>query len=186
VNYLGWRVPKASMPLGAVGGTTQQCITKVGNIRWLDGVESRLTSAVQKGLLWLSVLNRKMPRMIFKKCVIIMGKFMKRKEVPGNIRYMKNIIQYKRMSSSSNNRMTSMQNTQTCSIVDLDLITTMVALVDRKAIEITSNVIRGAGVTIPIRVYLVWSSGGHRNRRRLLVIGFQHRIAVWLVMLYIW
>jgi sucrose-6-phosphate hydrolase SacC (GH32 family) len=80
---------------------------------------------------------------------------MKRKEVPGNIRYMKNIIQYKRMSSSSNNRMTSMQNTQTCSIVDLDLITTIVALVDRKAIEITSNVIRGAGVTISIRVYLV-------------------------------
>jgi hypothetical protein len=77
---MGGRVPKASMPLGTTGGSTQQGLTKGGSIRWLDGVEGRLTSPFQKNFLGLSILNRKMPRMIFKKYSHYHEKIYERKE----------------------------------------------------------------------------------------------------------
>jgi hypothetical protein len=97
-------VPKAT--LGMTCGSAQQGLIKGGSIGWLDGVEAGLTSPFQKNFSGLSILKRTMPRMIFKKYVIITRKFMNGKEMLGNIRYMKDITQYKWTSSSINQRMT--------------------------------------------------------------------------------
>jgi hypothetical protein len=76
------------------------------------------------------------------------------KKMHENIRYMKDITQYKWMSSI-NQRMTTMQNTQTCSIADLNLIATIVAFANPQTIEITGYVICSASVTVPVRIHLV-------------------------------
>jgi hypothetical protein len=89
---------------------------------------------------------------------------------------MKDITQCKWMSSSINQRMISMQNTQTCSIANLNLIATIVAFANRQAIEITGYVIHSTSVTIPVWIHVVLMCGGHRSRGRLLLIRIIHLV----------
>lgn len=55
--------------------------------------------------------------------------------------------------------MANMQNAQTCSITDVDLLTTVVAFSYGQTIEIDGYVIGSARIKIPVWIDLVRSSG---------------------------
>jgi hypothetical protein len=48
-----------------------------------------------------------------------------------------------------------MQNSETYSIANLHRVTTVVMLTHGKAIKIARDVVRGAGITVPISIHLV-------------------------------
>jgi hypothetical protein len=63
------------MPLGVTNGSGNKGTLEWQKILRLDGIEAQLTSPVQQTFPRLTILYRKMSRMIFKKDIIITEKF---------------------------------------------------------------------------------------------------------------
>jgi hypothetical protein len=97
-------------------------------------------------------------------------------KVFGGMWNMKNIFKMQRFRGGINNCMTNMTNTHTLSISRVNLLTAVVLLSHGELVELTGDVVCGAGVAIPICVHAIGHCIG--TLLFLLFFFFVFRVAV--------
>ena len=119
------------------------------------GVETVSTPAFKQRPLGSLILNKKMIRIKFKVCMIIRSKTVHRYKIFISSRNMKNTIKFQIGIRGTNNSMTNVTDIHTCTVCCTDLIFSLVLLLHGELLELSSDVVGGAGIRIPFCVHSI-------------------------------
>jgi hypothetical protein len=98
------------------------------------------------------ILDIKMEREKFSIGIIVTKKLVHREQIFRHVGNTKDIVKKERMRRTSNLGMTSMSNMQTCTVGDLHGVLSIVAFLEAEAVQIGRQVVRRAGVEVPVAV----------------------------------
>jgi hypothetical protein len=112
-------------------------------------------SSFKKNPLRGLIFHIKEPWVKLKKNIVVKSKMMNGNKAFGGMWNMKNFVEMQVLRGSINDCMTNMTNAHTLPICRMDLITALVLLLHGELVELTGDVVGGAGVAIPIGVHAV-------------------------------
>lgn len=131
-----------SSPRKAVG---HEELETRGTRKWVQPI---FTRSAEKNLLQRLFLNRKTSR-IKDKETIVFSKLVHIQKISRYSRNMENTIQVERGRRCVNRRGTSIQNAQTLTIPDWNLVLALISRMNGRIIEIMCDMIRSPGISIP-------------------------------------